>query len=85
VHVLGLVHDAINIEAKDSVAGEAMALLKDSMQDMDNMRRKFGLVMTVPIVADVKVGRHWGDSVELKEEMVYNYPGTDRVLEMAGH
>lgn len=28
---------------------------------------------------------HWGDSVELKEEMVYDYPGTDRVLEMARH
>lgn len=85
VHVLGLVHDAINVEAKDDVAGDAMVLLKESMQDMDNMRRKFGLIMTVPIVADVKVGRHWGDSVELKEEMVYDYPGTDRVLEMAGH
>lgn len=73
VHVIGLVHDAINIEAQDEVAGQAMVLLKESMQDMDHLKRKFGLTMTLPIVADVKVGRHWGDSVELTEEQIYEF------------
>ncbi len=82
VFLLGLVHDAINIEARDDVAAEAMVLLKESMEDMQNMRKKFGLIMTVPVIADVKVGRHWGDSVELTPEQVYDYPGTDRILEM---
>lgn len=79
VAVLGLVHDAINIEADDDVAGEAMVLLKESMQDMDNMRQKFGLEMTVPIIADVKVGRHWGDSVELSEDQIYNFTTLDKM------
>jgi DNA polymerase-1 len=79
VSVLGLVHDAINIEADDDVAGRAMVLLKESMEDMDNMRRLFGLDMTVPIVADVKVGRHWGDSVELTEEQVYDFTTLDKM------
>lgn len=80
VHVLGLVHDAINIEAEDAIAGDAMVILKESMEDMDSMKRRFGLNMTVPIVADVKVGRHWGDSVELTPEQVYEFPGLDKVL-----
>jgi DNA polymerase-1 len=79
VNILGLVHDAINIEADDDVAGQAMVLLKESMEDMDNVRRKFGLVMTVPIVADVKVGRHWGDSVELTEEQIYDFTTLDKM------
>lgn len=79
VAVLGLVHDAINIEADDEVAGRAMVLLKESMEDMDNMKRKFGLNMTVPIVADVKVGRHWGDSVELTEEQIYEFTTFDKM------
>lgn len=79
VAVLGLVHDAINIEADDEVAGEAMVLLKESMEDMDNMRRLFGLQMTVPILADVKVGRHWGDSVELTEDQIYNFTTLDKM------
>lgn len=79
VSILGLVHDAINIEADDEIAGRAMVLLKESMEDMDNVRSKFGLQMTVPIVADVKVGRHWGDSVELTEEQIYEFTTLDNM------
>jgi len=79
VAVLGLVHDAINIEADDEIAGEAMVLLKESMQDMDNMHRLFGLEMDIPIIADVKVGRHWGDSKELTEDQIYNFTTLDKM------
>lgn len=79
VAILGLVHDAVNIEADDKVAGRAMVLLKESMEDMGNMKRKFGLEMTVPIVVDVKVGRHWGDSVELTEDQIYNFTTLDKM------
>jgi hypothetical protein len=31
------------------------------MEDMSIVRRKFGLEMTVPIVADIETGTHWGE------------------------
>lgn len=72
VAVLGLVHDAVNVEADDEVAVEAAQLLVESLEDMDNMRRLFGLEMTVPILADCKMGRHWGDSKEVERETLFD-------------
>lgn len=82
-YCLGLVHDAVNFEVRDDVVEEVLPIIKDSMEDMNHLQRKFGLKMTLPIIADLKVGRHWGDSIELLPEQVYDYPGLERLAEYA--
>jgi hypothetical protein len=37
------------------------------MEDPEPLRRKFGTVLDIPIIADLKVGRHWGDSKEVED------------------
>lgn len=70
---LGLVHDAINMEIRQDAAAEVMPLVKDVMEDMSIVERKFGVHVDVPIVADLSLGQHWGDLIELKPEEVYEF------------
>jgi len=70
---LGLVHDAINYEIRDDHVARALPIIKDTMEDMSIVRRKFGVHIDVPIIADLKVGQHWGDSNELTPDQVYDY------------
>jgi DNA polymerase-1 len=72
-HCLGLVHDAINYEIRDDHVARALPIIKDTMEDMSIVRRKFGVHIDVPIIADLKVGQHWGDSAELTPDQVYAY------------
>lgn len=72
-HCIGLVHDAINFEIRDDYVGRALPIIKDTMQDMSIIERKFGVHVDVPIVADIKVGQHWGDAVEIEEDRVYDW------------
>lgn len=70
---LGLVHDAINFECRDDHVGFLLPIMKDTMEDMSLLRRKFGVILTVPIIADLKVGRHWGDAEEISADQVYDW------------
>jgi uracil-DNA glycosylase family 4 len=70
---LGLVHDAVNFEIRDDYVAQALPIIKDTMEDVSILRRKFGVHLDVPIVADLKVGQHWGDSNELTPDQVYDY------------
>lgn len=72
-HCLGLVHDAINYEIRDDWLSRCLPIIKDVMEDMELVRRKFGTVVDIPIVADVSVGQHWGDKIELKPDQVYDF------------
>lgn len=70
-HCIGLVHDAINFEIRDDHVGRALPIIKDTMEDVRPLEKKFGIHVDVPIVADLKVGQHWGDARELEVEEVY--------------
>jgi DNA polymerase-1 len=70
---LGLVHDAINFEIRDDHVGLALPIIKDTMEDMSLVRRKFGVHIDVPIIADLQIGQHWGDTLELTEDQVYDW------------
>lgn len=70
---LGLVHDAINFEVRNDHVAQALPIIKDTMEDVSILRRKFGVNLDVPIIADLQVGQHWGDTKELKIEQVYNW------------
>ncbi|HKU53125.1 MAG TPA: DNA polymerase, partial [Nitrospira sp.] len=72
-HCLGLVHDAINYEIRDDAVRDALPIIKNTMEDMSIVRRKFGIHIDVPIISDLQVGRHWGDTQELSPEQVFDY------------
>jgi DNA polymerase-1 len=70
---LGLVHDAINFEIRDDDLHRALPIIKDTMEDPGPLRKKFGTILTIPIIADLKIGRHWGDAHEVdNEEVIYD-------------
>lgn len=71
-NVIGTVHDALLFEVKNKHVGKALPIIKDTMENLP-LERKFGVVLDVPIVSDLKVGTHWGDARELEPEEVYNY------------
>lgn len=72
-HCLGLVHDAINYEIHDDDVAKAIPIIKNEMEDMRPIEKTFGVHVDVPIIADVSVGQHWGDKIELTPEQVYNF------------
>lgn len=72
-HCLGLVHDAINFEIRDDYVSRVIPIIKDTMEDMNLVYKKFGTVVDIPIIADVAIGQHWGDKLELTPEQVYDY------------
>lgn len=72
-HCLGLVHDAINYEIRDDHLSRALPIIKESMEDMDRIYRRYGVVVDLPIIADLAVAQHWGDKKELKPEQVYDF------------
>jgi DNA polymerase-1 len=72
-HCIGLVHDAINYEIRDDYLAQALPIIKDGMEDISTLKKKFGIHIDVPIIADLKVGRHWGNARELEVEEVYNW------------
>lgn len=72
-HCVGLVHDAINFEIRDDYLAEALPIIKDTMEDMSLVRRKFGVHVDIPIISDIKVGQHWGDAREIEPDEIYNW------------
>jgi DNA polymerase I-like protein with 3'-5' exonuclease and polymerase domains len=72
-HCVGLVHDALNYEIRDDHLAWALPIIKDTMEDMDLVYKKFGTVVDIPIIADGAVGQHWGDKTELTPDQVYDF------------
>lgn len=70
---IGLVHDALNFEIRDDELPRALPIIKDTMEDMEHLYKQFGVVVDIPIIADVAVGQHWGEKVELTPEQVYDF------------
>lgn len=59
--ILGQVHDSILFEGPEKNAKQAARYIEGVMNGLAPVvRRKFGYAPPVPIVADVKVHKHWG-------------------------
>lgn len=69
---IGTVHDAINFECKTELLPIVLPLIKDTMETLP-LRQLFGVELDVPIKADLKAGKYWGDSVELLDDQIYNF------------
>lgn len=72
---IGTVHDAVNFELPNAELAVALPIIKDTMEDTDRLARRFGVVLDVPIVADLKVGARWGGAREIEPEEVYAWAG----------
>jgi hypothetical protein len=47
-------------------------MVKDVMENLP-LQEWFDLSLHVPIIADCKVGHHWGDAIELEEHQTLNW------------
>lgn len=56
---LGTVHDAINFEAPESELEIVVPMIKKTMENLP-LERMFGIVLNVPIVADLEISSRWG-------------------------
>jgi uracil-DNA glycosylase family 4 len=61
---IGAVHDAVNFEIRIEDLPLALPLIKETMENLP-LEKLFGINLTVPIVADLKVGSHWGGATEI--------------------
>lgn len=57
--IIGNVHDSIMLEAREEVAEETAAKVKQVMENLP-LKKLFGFVPTVPIEAEVVISQHWG-------------------------
>lgn len=69
---ISTVHDALLFEIKKKHVRKALPVIKRTMENLP-LEKKFGIVMDVPIVADLKIGKYWGGAHELTEAEVYDY------------
>lgn len=68
--VVGTLHDAIFFEVRDDAIDRTCRTIKQVMEDMSYVKKKFGTEVTVPIEVDIKYSQHWGDpeAIEWKGE-----------------
>jgi uracil-DNA glycosylase family 4 len=66
---IGTVHDAVNFEVRSTHIGRALPVIKRTMENLP-LDRLFGCHVNVPIVADLKVGTHWGGATEIPAEVI---------------
>lgn len=59
--IVGTVHDSILFEVRDNMVDEVAGYVKSTMEDLDRVEREYGTQITVPIVADISIGTHWGE------------------------
>jgi DNA polymerase-1 len=66
---IGAVHDAVNFEIRIDDLPVALPLIKQTMENLP-LDRLFDINLTVPIVADLKVGSHWGGATEIPAKLL---------------
>jgi DNA polymerase-1 len=59
--IVGTVHDSILFELRDEYVEEGAALIREVMEDLSVVKKKFGTDVTVPIEVEIKAGTHWSD------------------------
>jgi DNA polymerase I-like protein with 3'-5' exonuclease and polymerase domains len=61
---IAAIHDAVNFEILDEDLPHALPIIKEIMETLP-LDRLFGVHVDVPIIADLKVGAHWGGATEI--------------------
>lgn len=68
---VGTIHDAINMVVPVEEADVVIPLVREVMENLP-LEKLFNVHLNVPIVADVKLGRYWGDTVEVDNSISEN-------------
>lgn len=59
--LVGQVHDSLLVEAEEDIANEAANIIKKCMESVPKVLEKyFGVILDLPIVADVTISKVWG-------------------------
>jgi DNA polymerase I-like protein with 3'-5' exonuclease and polymerase domains len=66
---VGAVHDAVNFEIRNDHVHLALPVIKEIMEELP-LADIFDCHLTVPIVADLKVGKHWGGATEVPSDII---------------
>lgn len=61
---VGAVHDAQYWEIKNEYLLEIAQIIKEAFDDQSRLKKWFGYELPLPMIGDIKVGNHWGDSKE---------------------
>ena len=59
--IVGSIHDALLFEVHEKYLEKILPIIKDKMLDMDNIKRKFGAIIDVPVEVEIKVSDHWSE------------------------
>lgn len=59
--IVGTVHDSILFEVREDKVSKFAPIIRSFMEDTFVLEQTFGCEITVPIIADVEVGLHWGE------------------------
>jgi DNA polymerase-1 len=73
---LGTVHDSLLYEGDEAHIAQTLPIIKETMENLP-IRRKFGVGITVPLVANVTCSRHWGEGQELTDDEIYDWKGLE--------
>ena len=65
---VGTVHDAINFEVPIEEVPQVLPLIRYVMESLP-LEKVFGVSLTVPIIADAKIGTRWGSAEEVEAEV----------------
>jgi len=73
---IGAVHDAVNFEIRIDHLPLALPRIKHTMENLP-LSGLFGIEIDVPIIADLKVGSHWGGATEVPANLLKTYGAKD--------
>jgi uracil-DNA glycosylase family 4 len=72
-HTIGTIHDAVLFEVHRDDAPVVLPHIKATMENLP-LDEMFGIHLTVPIVADLKIGSSWGGGTELTDRSLLDRP-----------
>lgn len=82
-YTVGTVHDAVNFEVRADAVADALPIIKNTMETLP-LDELFNVFVDVPMVADLKVGTHWGGAHELESEQdIFNWDQSDLANQLA--
>lgn len=60
--IVGTVHDSILFEIREGVVDEWVERIRHTMENLP-LKKKFGVMLDVPVVVDIKIGTHWSETM----------------------
>lgn len=66
-HIVGQIHDSILVEADEDIGEQVAHLVKKCMESVPVVLQKyFKVFLDIPIIAEVEIGKAWGEGKPLK-------------------